>query len=164
MKNFFTVILLVTVSVVVFIVYYTSKNLYARYRQKQLQSGIQKKRYEDEKKYIRFYLRALLNDLKTGKLQWILIFSRLNPETKIELIYNSINNMVQIQHRMRELTSMEIDDLKNLGLHSSDNKNDLFSLSVSLNSTIVTDVVYYLLEKIGEQQYAKNIKLVSSGG
>ena len=164
MKNFFTVILLVAVSIGVFIIYYTTKNLYARYRQKQIQSGIKKKRYEDEKKYIRIYLRTLLNDLETGKLQWILIFSRLIPETKIELIYNPINNMVQIQHRMRELTSTEIDDLKNLGLHSSDKINDLFSLSASRNSTIVTDIVYYLLEKIGEQQSAKNIKLVTSGG
>ena len=52
MKNFFTVILLVAVSIVVFIVYYTSKNFYARYRLNQIQNGIRKKRYEDEKKYI----------------------------------------------------------------------------------------------------------------
>ena len=164
MKNLFTVIVIVSVGILVFITYYASKNLYNRYRQKRINSEIQKKRYEDEKKYIRFYLRTLLNELEAGKLQWILIFSRLNPETKIELIYNSINNMVQLQHRIRKHNSMEIKKLQNLGLRSLDTKNDLYSLSVSRNSTIVTDIVYFLLEQVGDQKYAQNIKVVTSGG
>jgi hypothetical protein len=164
MKNFFTVIVIIAVSIFIFITYYTGKNLYSRYRQKRINSDIQKKNYEDEKKYIRFHLRTLLNDLEAGKLHWILIFSRLNPEIKIELIYNSINNMIQLQHRIRNLNSSEFNKLKKLGLHSIDTKNELYSLSVSRNSTIVTDVVYFLLEQVGEQKYARNIRVVTSGG
>jgi hypothetical protein len=164
MKNFFAVIIIVAVSIFIFVSYYASKNLYSRYRQKRINLDIQKKSYEDEKKYIRFYLRTLLNDLEAGKLTWILIFSRLNPEIKIELIYNSINNMIQLQHRIRNLTSSELNKLKKLGLHSIDTKNELSSLSVSRNSTIVTDIVYFLLEQVGEQKYAQNIRVVTSGG
>jgi hypothetical protein len=164
MKNFFTVIVIVAVSVLFFFSYYATKNLYFRYRQKRINTDLKKKTYEDEKKYIRFYLRALLNDLESGKLHWILIFSRLKPETKIELIYNSITHMIQLQHRLRNLTNTEYSTLKKLGLHSSETKNDLYSLSVSRNSTIVTDVVYFLLEQVGGQKYAQNIKVVTSGG
>ena len=161
MKNFFTVIVIVAVSVLIFFSYYATKNLYFRYRQKRINTDLKKKTYEDEKKYIRFYLRALLNDLESGKLHWILIFSRLKPETKIELIYNSITHMIQLQHRLRDLTNTEYSTLKKLGLHSSETKNDLYSLSVSRNSTIVTDVVYFLLEQVGGQKYAQNIKVVT---
>jgi hypothetical protein len=164
MKNFFTVILIIAVSIFVFVTYYASKNLYLRYKQKQIKSEIQKKRYQDEKKYIQHYIRSLLNDLETGKLHWILIFSRLNPEAKLEVIYNSIDNMIQIQHRIRTINKVELSMLKNLGLQSYDIKNDLFCFRVSCNSKIVTDIVYFVLEKMGEQKYAQNIKVVSSGG
>jgi len=164
MKNLFSVIVIIAVSILIFIAYYAGKNLYLRYEQKRIKSKIQKKRYEDEKKYIHFYIRSLLKDLKTGTLRWILIFSRINPEVKIELIYNSVINMMQIQHRIRKLSTTEIANLKNLGLQSYEAKNDLNCFYVSHNSKIVTDVIYFILEEVGQQKRAQNIKVITSGG
>ncbi len=164
MNNFFTVIVIIAVSIFIFVIYYTNKYLYYRYKQRILKSQIQKKRYEDEKKYIRYYLKSLLSDLKTGKLSWILISSRLYPEAKLELIFNSIDKTIQIQHRIRNVSSEELNMLKNLGLQSYDMKNDLFCFNVSLNSKIVTDIVYFVLEQVSGQTYAHNIKVVASGG
>ncbi|MCK4559212.1 MAG: hypothetical protein KAV45_05460 [Calditrichia bacterium] len=164
MNNFFTVIVIIAVSILIFVIYYTSKNLYYRYRQRILKSEIQKKRYEDEKKYIRYYLKSLLSDLESGKLSWILISSRLYPEVKLELIYNSIDKNIQIQHRIRNVGSEELNMLKNLGLQTYDIKNDLFCFNVSINSKIVTDIVYFVLEQVSKQTYAHNIKVVTSGG
>lgn len=164
MENFFTVIVIIAISVTVFIVYYTGKNVYLRYRQRRVQSEIEKKRYEDEKKYLRNYIRTLLKDLESGKLNWILVFSRLDPETKLELIYNSLNSMIQIQHRIRKVNNVELNNLKKLGLKSFDSQNGLYSISVTQNSTIVTDIIYFLLEQVGDQKHARNIKVVTSGG
>jgi hypothetical protein len=164
MENFFTVIVIIAISVTVFISYYTGKNLFFRYRQKKMQWEIEKKRYEDEKKYLRNYIRTLLKDLENGKLNWILVFSRLDPETKLELIYNSVNNMIQIQHRIRHVNDIELNSLKKLGLKSFDTRNGLYSISVTQNSTIVTDVIYFLLENVGDQKHTRNIKVVTSGG
>ncbi len=164
MYNFFTVIVIMAVSIFIFVIYYTSKYLYYRYKQRILKSEIQKKRYEDEKKYIRYYLKSLLSDLESGKLRWILISSRLYPEEKLELIYNSISKTIQIQHRIRNVSSEELNMLKNLGLQAYDIKNDLFCFNVSLNSKIVTDIVYFVLEQVSKQTYAHNIRVVTSGG
>lgn len=164
MKNFFTVIIIIAVSVVVFLAYYSGKNLYSRYRQERLESELNKKRYEDEKKYIRHYFRTLLSDLEAGKLYWIQVFSQMYPETKLEIIFNSIDKLIQIQHRIRDVNDKEIIKLKNLGLKSHFCKNGLYCFCVSLNSTIVTDVIYFFLEQVGEQKHARNIKIVTSGG
>jgi hypothetical protein len=164
MKNFFTVILILAVSIFIFAIYYTSKSLYIRYKLRSLNSEIQKKRYEDEKKYIRNYIRKLLNDLKSGKLRWILISSRLYPESKLELIYNSFKKNIQIQHRIRNISSEELKALKNLGLKDYKINNDLYCIDVSLNSKIVTDIIYFIFERLNGQKNAHNIKIVTSGG
>jgi hypothetical protein len=164
MENFFTVVVIIAVSVTIFISYYTGKNVYLRYRHKRMQSEIEKKRYEDEKKYLRNYIRTLLKDLENGRLNWIIIFSRLNPETKLEVIYNSLNRMIQIQHRIRHINNVELNSLKKLGLKSFNSQDGLYSLSVTQNSTIVTDIIYFLFEQVGNQKHARNIKVVTSGG
>jgi hypothetical protein len=164
MKNFFTVIVIIAVGIVIFIIYYTSKNLFLRYKERVIKSRIVKKRYEDEKKYTRQYIRKLLDDLKSGELSWILISSRLYPETKLELTYNSIDKFIQIQHRIRNVNNEELKLLKNLGLRTYNINNDLFCMNVSLNSKIVTDIVYFVMEHISEQGSAQNLKIVTSGG
>jgi hypothetical protein len=88
----------------------------------------------------------------------------MNPQVKIELIYNSITNKIQIQHRIHTINTAEINKLKKMGLHSFDIKHETYCFSVSQNSTIVTDVIYFLLEHAGKQKQAQNIKVVTSGG
>jgi len=164
MGNFFSVVIFIAVSVLILIIYYTLKNLYFRYNERLIKSKIQKKRYWDEKKYIHNYIKSLLQDLESGQLNWIIISSRLNPEAKLELIYNSVKKCIQIQHRIKKVDKDELGVLKNLGLQTYDIKNDLFCLNVSLNSKIVTDIVYFILENNSEQKIALNIKIVRSGG
>lgn len=164
MKNFFTVIVILAVSIFIFAFYYTSKNIYNRFKQQNIKSDIKKKRYEDEKKYLRNYLRTLINELSSGKLSWVLISSRLYPEAKIELIYNSFKKSIQIQHRIRNVSNEELSTLRNLGLQAYEIKDDLFCIDVSLNSKIITDIIYFILEHLSEQRIAQNLKIVTSGG
>jgi hypothetical protein len=164
MKNFFTVIIIIAVSILILLTYYAAKNVYFRYNRKRIKSEIEKKRYEDEKRYLYFYIRSLLKDLKAGRLQWILIFSRIYPDAKIEVIYNSMKDMMQIQHRIRNVSDRELFDLRRLGMHSCETGNDLSCFHVSNNSKIVTDIVYFFLEQLGQQIRAHNIKVITSGG
>jgi hypothetical protein len=164
MKNFFAVVFLTTVSIIILIIYYTSKNLYCRYKARVLKLRSEKKSYDNEKIYIRQLIRGMLLDLQSGERNWILISSHLYPETKIELTYNFMDKCIQIKHRIRNVENEELILLKNLGSQTYSINNDLFCINVSLNSTIVTDIVYFLLEHIGKQGNAKNIKIVTSGG
>jgi hypothetical protein len=88
----------------------------------------------------------------------------LKPEAKLELIYNSPKKSIQIRHRIRDVNEDESEVLKNLGLQNYHINNDLFCINVSLNSRIVTEIVYYILENISEQKSSLNIKIVTSGG
>ena len=57
----------------------------------------------------------------------------------------------------------EMNVLKKLGLQNYNINNDLFCINVSLNSIIVTDIVYFLLDRIGEQGDVQHINIVTSG-
>jgi hypothetical protein len=84
----------------------------------------------------------------------------LKPEAKLELIYNSPKKSIQIRHRIRDVNEDESEVLKNLGLQNYHINNDLFCINVSLNSRIVTDIVYSILENISEQKSSLNIKFL----
>ena len=104
MKNFFAAVLLVTVSMIVLIIIYTSKNFYLLYKERVVKLRSEKKSYEDEKIYIRQNIRKILGDLQSRERNWILISSCLYPEAKIELTYNFIEQCLQIKHRINLLT------------------------------------------------------------
>lgn len=164
MNDFFSVIIIIAVSVSIFVTYYAGKNLYFRYKNKRIKSEIVKKQYDDEKRYIQFYIRTLLQELRSGQIQWIQIFSRLYPEAKIELIFNSIYKLIQLQHRLKSISDEDLSYLEDLGIKSWEMKNGLHCFYVSHNAKIVTDVVYFILEKVNQQKRIQNIKIVTSGG
>lgn len=164
MHDFFTVIILITGSVLVFVIYYLIKNIYLEKRSSLLKRNIQAKIYQDEKKYITNYLRSCVNLLESGKLQWIMIFSRLHPEHKIEIIFNYIENSLELHDRIENISEKNLQDLKDLGLTDHLKDNHLFRFRLPVNAKIVTDIIYFLFEKVHDQKSLKNLKIVTSGG
>jgi len=164
MENLFSVILLTAASVILFSLYYGLKGIYRTYQKRHVREKIKSKIYEDEKAYIKNYLRILLNKLKSGELSWILISSRLYPQDKLEITLNPRDYNLLVKTRLRKLSDVEIKILKNLGAISSGYRDEINSLAMPINSKIVTDIVYYCLEIIARQGNTKNIKISTSGG
>ena len=164
MKNFFTVIILIAVGILLFILYYTGKSFYHRYKEIRTREKIKKKHYEDEKYYTRNFLRVRLKELETGSIRWLQIYSRNYPEQKIEIIYDSIKGDIQIQNRWESIITEEINTIRELGITDHNTKGDLHCFYAPMNAKIVADVIYYIMEKIYSQKYAQNLKFVTSGG
>jgi hypothetical protein len=164
MKNLFTVFVLIAVSVLFFISYYAGKNILFKYKTKKIKSRILKKRHNDEKSYIRNYLRTQIKKLESGEVHWILIYSRLYPEQKVEIIFDFLEGALQAQVRSCNINSWEMEKLKKLGMSRYFIREDLCCFNMPVNSTIITDIIYYILEEFYNQKCAKNFKVVTSEG
>ena len=105
-----------------------------------------------------------MDKLKTGDLSWILISSRLYPHDKLEITINPSVNDLLVKTRLRKLNAAEINVLKKMGLRSFFYRNEINSFTMPVNTKIVTDIIYYCLEEIGEQDNVHNIKINTSGG
>ena len=164
MKNLFAVFVLIAVSVLFFISYYTGKNIFYKNRAKKINSKIRKKRHGDEKAYIRNYLRTQIKKLESGRVHWILIYSRLHPEQKVEIIFDSLEGALQAQVRSCKINSWEMEQIKKLGMSCYFLREDLSCFNMPVNSKIITDIIYYILEEIYNQKSAQNFKVVTSEG
>jgi hypothetical protein len=164
MDNLFSVIALVAAGVLLFIFYYAGRNKYRRFQETRLRFRIMRKIYEDERTYSRHYFRFLLGKLKKGELNWMQVASRLYPQDKIEIVFNHLTGQIQLQSRHMRLSTGMLADLKNIGITEYIYKDEINLLSMPVNAKIVTDAVYYCLEKIYGHKKAKNIKINISGG
>jgi hypothetical protein len=95
---------------------------------------------------------------------WILISSRLYPQIKVEITINLGESNLNIKTRLRRLRQAELAILKELGIIYSEYKDEINIIIVPVNSKIVTDIIYFCLEKIGGQGKARNIKISTPGG
>ncbi len=164
MKNLFTVFILIAVSVLLFISYYTGKNFFYKNRAKKIKNKIREKRHNDERTYIRNYLRIQIQNLESGKVCWVLIYSRLHPGQKVEIIFEPVERALQIQTRTRKINFWEMEKIKKLGMSRYFIREDLYCFTIPVNSKIVTDIIYYILEEIYNQKCAQNFKVVTSEG
>jgi len=140
------------------------KNYFYKIRTNKIKNKIRKKRHDDEKAYIQNYLRTQIKKLESGKVHWILIYSRLHPEQKVEVIFDPVEKALQAQARSCEINGREMEKIKKLGLSCYFLREDLSCFTMPVNSKIITDLIYYLLEEIYNQKYAQNFKVVTSEG
>lgn len=164
MQNLFLVIVLIAAGVLLLSFYYTGRNIYRTNRETHLRVKILRKLYEDERNYIRNYLRPLLHKLKEGDLGWVQIASRIYPQDKIEILFNHAAGNIQMQNRCQPLNQKTLTVLQDLGLTAYSYQDEINFLSMPVNSKIVTDMLYYCLEEVYGQKKAKNIKIKMSGG
>ena len=66
MENLFKVFILIAASVLLFSIYYNSKRMHRAHQKRKIEK--KSKIYEDERTYVKNYLRILLDELKTEKL------------------------------------------------------------------------------------------------
>lgn len=164
MNQFFKAIFILTLLFAGLMVYYIIKNLWSGQRKKQDGDLVFTKIYEDEKVYVRNQLKILLEELREGQIQWLLIFSRLFPEDQIQITYSTLDCEIKILQRGRLLTNEEQEYVRNLGITSYTTGHSGILLSMVPNSKIITDLVYFMLEKVLNQTRAHNIKIKVSGG
>jgi hypothetical protein len=163
MNQFFKATFLLSVLFIGLILYYTIKNRRSRSKKHQDGDLLFAKIYEDEKVYIRNRLKSLLADLQGGKIRWLLIYSRLFPGDQIQITYSLPDQEVTLVQHNRSLSANEGEYLRHLGVNKYCTQADKIILSTALNSKIITDLIYFLLENICKQQKAHNIKINISG-
>ena len=54
--------------------------------------------------------------------------------------------------------------MKEMGIIASKYSEEVNFLFMPINTKILTDIIYYCLEKTGMQGNARNIKIITSGG
>jgi len=163
MRSFFTAIFFIGLSGLVLILYYGLKFIINRRSVKNREENIKKKLYEDEKTFFREYLKTLLPKLKKGEIQWLLIFSRLFPDNKIEITYNAAKKAIHVFNRGRQILPGEEEKIMNFGANSYMREDEAHLVRTPLNSKIISDIIYYLFEIIHGQEKAVNLKIKTSG-
>lgn len=162
MTNFFLASsLILAISLIIIIYYWTKQNLKSR-NDKILRHRIRKKNYTDEKEYLRNFIAHHIPLLIENKVQWILVWSKLNPRYKTELTYNSLFSMIQVG--VANISSLQNYkyDLSNLGVNNFVTKHDNTVFNTLPNAKIITDVLYYIFENIYNLKEFTNHKIVTS--
>jgi hypothetical protein len=163
MKQFFKTIFILTILFVGLILYYALKNFWFRLRSQRTGNRLFGKIYEDEKAYFRNKLKTLLVNLAEGKIRWLLVYSRLFPEDRIQITYSVIDREVHLVQYSRDLKDEEQEYLRFLGVTRYHMEQGKIILSATLNSKIITDLVYFLFENIYNQGKVHNLKINISG-
>jgi hypothetical protein len=88
MKNYFTTLLIIVISGIIFTVYYLLKHMIRQQRVRRNSRHIWHKLYVDEIALIENRLRSAFMKLERQKIQWIICFSRNYPEIKFQFIYS----------------------------------------------------------------------------
>ena len=164
MKSFFTAIIIICVSGMIIVGYYALKGFYKKYRDQKIRKKLRDKSYQDEKIYLKRYFKFLLSEMAMGRIRWILVASRLHPFDSIEITYSSIRDEIEILNRGRELNGSEREHIMQLGASRYSRKDQLHVIRSSINSKILTDLVYFLLEVVHNQERTMNLKINISGG
>lgn len=164
MEKFFNVIVIVGGCVLLLISYYFLKTAYQRNKQERAKHNIRIKHYEDEKNYTQNYLRVRLRELESGTISWIQIYSRNFPEQKIEILFDRIKGEISVQNRRSTISLEEMSAIRELGMTDHHKSGDLFCFYTPVNSKIVVDIIYYILETVYRQKSAQNLKFITSGG
>ena len=164
MKNFFTAIVLIPIAGLTFAGYYLIRNIARTRLSRTIEERIKIKSYEDEKYYLKDFLRSSMLNLKAGYFSWVLVYSRLYPLHKAQVTFISLNQEIQILNRGRNLVNEEKRQVMKLGANSYERKGDKHIIHTPINSKIITDIIYYLFEVIYDQKRTLNLKIVISGG
>jgi hypothetical protein len=163
MRSFFLTIILIATAVTALILYYLVKHFLTSKSKNRKIVLIRRKLYEDDRILLQSRIRKLLVDLKSGQLHWLIISSNIEKEHKVELTYSSIKNEIEIKDRGRPRTKSEINILSEIGVGEYTTSDEINVISVPLNAKIITDVVYFIFEKIFNLHSAKNLKIRISG-
>ncbi len=163
MHSFFLTIVLISAASGILILYYFLKQLIEKKKQRQKLGLIRKKLYEDDRALLQSRMRSLVSELKTGRLQWIVLSSRADKESKLEITYSLINDKIEIKDRARNRNRAEIENLSKLGAETYLTRDEINLTSAPLNSKIITDIIYFIIEEIFNTKPAQNLKILTSG-
>ncbi len=163
MEKFFTAVLYTVIAAVLISGYFYFRHLKRKRNEKIVSRRIRKKRYEDEKNYLRQYLMTLLPRLQNGEILWILINPKNFPQTKVEITYNSINNTIRLIDHGRLFSEAEKGVLRKLGITDVNRQRGHNELQMELNAKMIIDSVYFLFETVNEISPCMNLKIKHSG-
>jgi hypothetical protein len=163
MNQLFKAIYILSVIFIGLLLYYVVKNFWSNSADRRKGRLLFGKIYEDEKIYFRGQIKILLADLARGQVRWLLVYSRLYPEQRIQITYSTLSREVNLMQYCRALNDREQEHLRYLGMNTYHKEREQVILSATHNSKIITDLVYFLLENIYNQHKAHNLKINRSG-
>lgn len=162
MNNFFLASSLIFVISILIFTYYWIKQLIRSKREKKLKGILNKKYHSDGKEYLRNFISHYIPLLIENKIQWILIWSKLNSKYKVELSYNSINAKMQISTTNLIALDQHKNGLIALGINDFETNHNASVFKIVPNAKIITDVIYYIFINIYELKNFSNYKIVTS--
>ena len=163
MRNFFLTISLTILAILLLLLYYAVKNFLSHKRQRIMAAYTWKKLYTDEIKYTHAHLRSLVRDLESGKIRWIVVHSKIKPEARFELTFTTITSLIEIIFSGRELNKMEQKNVQKMGADRYLRQGNNGVIQCSVNSKIISDIIFYLLAEIYGLKKAKSINIKVSG-
>jgi len=163
MDKFFTAVLYIVIAAVLIIGYFYFRYLKRKRNDKIVSRRIRKKRYEDEKNYLRQYLMTLLPRLQSGEILWVLVNPKNYPQTKVEITFNSIDNTLRLIDHGRLLSETEKEMLRKIGITNVSRQRGHNELQVDINAKMIIDSVYFLFETVNEISPCMNLKIKHSG-
>lgn len=163
MRNFFLTISLTVLALLLLLLYYALKNFVSNKKYQRMANNTWKKLYTDELKYTRTHLRSLLSELESGKIRWIIVHSKIKPEARFELTFTTMRSLIEIIFSGRRLNQMEQEEVRNLGADQYLWKENNVVIQCSVNSKIISDIIFYLLREIYGLHKAKSLNIKVSG-
>lgn len=163
MSNFFQALITVVIAGFIIAIYYIGKNIFRNLQIKKQAEKVWQKIYVDEKNKFRSYLRFLLTLLTESKIQWIVIWSKIVPEQKLEIIYNTNSGRAEIHLDKTEIGSPVLNGIKSTGSGWKIGREGSFILYCTPNAKILADLIYLVFEQIFNQSRFRNIKIALSG-
>jgi hypothetical protein len=163
MRNFFLTISLTVLALLLLLLYYAVKNYLSHKRQRLMAEHTWQKLYTDEIKYTQTHLRSLVRDLESGKIRWIVVHSKIRPEARFELTFTTIRSLIEIIFSGRELNQLEQKNVQKMGADRYLRNGNNGMIQCSVNSKIISDIIFYLLAEIYGLQKAKSLNIKVSG-
>lgn len=164
MNKFFLASGLILGISILIISYYWTKQLIKNRKDSERKVLIQRKYYTDEKEYLRNFISYHLPLLIDNDIQWILIWSKSNSIFKTELTYNQMNSKINIKSGRIDSLEKHSANLLEIGVSEFETTYDNSTFKVMPNAKIITDILYYLFEKIHLLKGFSNHKMVTSAG
>lgn len=162
MKNFFLASILIFILSLLIVFYYWSKQKIKNKKYINLKYKFYKKLRTDEREYLRNFIAYFIPLLIDNKVQWILIWSKLAPDYKTEITYNSLSSLIQIGAGNISSLQEFKEDLTELGANRFGIKYDKVIINLLPNAKIITDLLYYVFENIYNLKDFSNHKIVTS--
>jgi hypothetical protein len=162
MKNFFTAIGYIFLVALSIVIYYLIRDFLQKKVIERMIIKLQKKNCSDQKYYLLSYLEYHLLCLVREELTWIQVFSKKYPFNQVQLIYDRINDNINIMTNSREIGQEVKSRLIQLGIRRFVKENEFYIFGTKVNAQRITEIIFFIFAKVYNQESNCHLKIKAS--